>query len=526
MLGPAAFLVTSTLLTVTYVVYQRFFHPLAVFPGPFIASITNFWRFWHELRGDLPSVLHGYHIRYGPFIRVAPDEVDTEESEVIDVVYKKGGRHYLKSEFYDGFTAIRPNIFGTRDEYHHALRRRQMANAFSAQSLVRMEYIFDRNVKGLIDKLDMRAKSGGAFHLEDVIRFFSQDCNGDLSLGVQFETQKVDNPAFLPPLNDHIALAKLTGYVPWVKPYFDKFGWMIPWPYLQKLLRSRAWMRQEASRVTDIEFRRTGRMSGDIKDLAEEDELGRINLFTSLVRAKDPESGELIERDDITSNAITFLTAGSHSTASTLEIFFWYLLHYPKVMDKAVEEIIAMFGTPKSSDDILPFSGLESRLPYMSAVFKECFRLSPTFQHPAPRVTPSDASNPQYPTIIAGTAIPPGYAVSASVLSLHRSKKVWGPDADDFIPERWFNEKTRQNERLLMHFGSGHRACIGRNQSLIMLWKAMVEVLRRFDVVLASDKDRKQKQIELKVCGFAELAMPLAVRVCQRNRKTGPDEPK
>lgn len=73
-------------------------------------------------------------------------EVSTDVAEVIDVVYKKGGRHFLKSHFYDGFTAIRPNIFGTRDEALHVLRRRQMAHAFSQASLVKMEYIFDRHV--------------------------------------------------------------------------------------------------------------------------------------------------------------------------------------------------------------------------------------------------------------------------------------------------------------------------------------------------------------------------------------------
>ncbi|KAL9115317.1 MAG: hypothetical protein Q9227_000638 [Pyrenula ochraceoflavens] len=510
-------LIATILTIVVYTVYQRTLHPLSVFPGPFIASLTNFWRFYHELRGDLPSAIDKYHNQYGPFIRVSPDEVNTNVAEVIDVVYKKGGRHYLKSAFYDGFTAIRPNIFGTRDENLHGLRRRQMAHAFSQASLVKMEYIFDRHVRNLIRRLDQKAASRKAFHLEEVLRFYSQDANGDLSLGVQFGTQNADDPALLPPLNDHIALAKLTGYVPWIKPTFDKYGSMIPWPYLRKLLRSRAWMRQEAARVTDLEFVRTGRNDGKAaENLTEDPEPGRINLFSSLVRARDPDTGEYIERDDITSNAITFLTAGSHSTAATLEIFFWYFLHYPQMLQRAVAEISDSFGQPDSDDDIIPFPGLESRLPYLSAFFLECYRLSPTFQHPAPRIAPRESTSPRYPTVISGTTIPPGYAISASVLSLHRNKTIWGEDAEQFIPERWFNKDTKENERLLMHFGAGHRACIGRNQSLIMLWKAMVEVIRRFDFVLANEGDKKQKKIDLIVRGFAELAEPLSVTVTRR----------
>ena len=481
-----------------------------------MASISNFWRFYHELRGDLPEAIERYHQAYGPFVRVAPNEINTNAAEVIEVVYKRGGRHYLKSDFYDGFTAVRPNIFGTRDEALHSLRRRQMAHAFSQASLVKMEYIFDRNVRALIKKLNERAKLGEAFNLSDILKFYSQDTNGDLSLGIQFGTQKADDPELVPLLNDHIALAKLTGYVPWTKKWFDKYGKFVPWPYLQQLLRSRALMRAEAARVTDLEFKRVGRIDGvEMKDLPDDDEPNRINLFTSLVRAKDPETGEPIERDDIISNAITFLTAGSHSTAATLEILFWYVAHYPDVLSKMQAEIDDAFGRPVNDEEVLPFVGMEAKLPYTSAVMTECFRIAPTFQHPAPRLAPSNRSSPRYPTVIAGRVIPPRFAVSASVLSLHRNKEIWGEDADKFVPERWLDVSTREKEKLLMHFGAGHRACIGRNQSLIMIWKAVVETIRRLRVAVPGAPAAEEKA-ELRVCGFAELAESLVVNISKR----------
>lgn len=515
-ISPSALLAIVSLFLLAYIVYQRHFHPLSRFPGPYLASLTNFYRFHHELRGDLPTVLHSAHQKYGPFVRIAPNEVDTNTAECIDVVYKKGGRHYLKSDFYDGFTALRPNIFGTRDETHHSLRRRQMAHAFSHGSLVKMEYIFDRHVKALLDKLDKRAERGKSFHFEDVLRFYSQDCNGDLSLGIQFRTQEHDDPSLVPPLNDHIALAKLTGYVPWTKPSFDRFGKWLPWPYLQRLLASRAWMRGEAARVTDLEFRRTGRDKGQISP-EEDEEPGRVNLFTGLVRAKDPDTGELIERDDVISNAITFLTAGSHSVSSTLEIMWWYLTHYPDIKKDIQAELDSVIGgIPGTNEDIQPFEGLETKLPITNAFFLETYRLAPTFQHPAPRMTPPPTS-PRFPTIIGDTLIPPNVAISASVLSLHRNKDIWGADADEFKPIRWSRSPAKDNVGLLGHFGWGHRACIGRNQSLIMLWKGMVEVLRRFDVVVVrGEEERGKRKIELRVTGFAELAMPLEVRVRRR----------
>ena len=83
------------------VVYNAFFHPLASFPGPPLAKVTNLWRAYHELYGkdnfttvklvelharygaSLASSVHGLPRRCSMFsyqcagdvVRVAPNEV-------------------------------------------------------------------------------------------------------------------------------------------------------------------------------------------------------------------------------------------------------------------------------------------------------------------------------------------------------------------------------------------------------------------------------------------------------------------
>jgi hypothetical protein len=154
---------------VCYATYQWYFHPLAKFPGPFWAKISPLWRAYHLVVGDTPTLLVDLHNKYGPVIRIAPNELDVNDADVIGL-YKQG-RTALKSEFYDGFTAIKPNLFGTRDEDPHALRRRQMAHSFSAASMARMDEIFDRNVTNIRTKLDKYAKSGEIFDLATIFAF-------------------------------------------------------------------------------------------------------------------------------------------------------------------------------------------------------------------------------------------------------------------------------------------------------------------------------------------------------------------
>lgn len=48
-----------------WIIYARWFHPLAKFPGPFWASITRVWTVLHVLPGDAEKAQKKLHERYG-----------------------------------------------------------------------------------------------------------------------------------------------------------------------------------------------------------------------------------------------------------------------------------------------------------------------------------------------------------------------------------------------------------------------------------------------------------------------------
>jgi hypothetical protein len=101
---------------VCYVVYQRYLHPLAEFPGPFLASITDLWQVHQYLTLKQPYNLTDLHEQYGPFIRYGPDKLSVTSEDAISLVYQKGGKLMPKTEFYDAYGAAHPNVFGMRDE--------------------------------------------------------------------------------------------------------------------------------------------------------------------------------------------------------------------------------------------------------------------------------------------------------------------------------------------------------------------------------------------------------------------------
>lgn len=107
--------IASVVVGCTYIVYYRVFHPLARYPGPFFASLTNLWKLYHQWTLRMPETLRELHERYGEVVRVGPNDLSFNNPEAVPVIYK-GGRSLPKTAFYDGFTTFNPNLFGTQDE--------------------------------------------------------------------------------------------------------------------------------------------------------------------------------------------------------------------------------------------------------------------------------------------------------------------------------------------------------------------------------------------------------------------------
>lgn len=100
---------------VGYIIYQRYLHPLAKFPGPFWASITNFWKVYELSTLALPTRMCRVHEKYGPVVRIGPDDLSFNIPEAIAPIYKVG-RRMPKGIFYQGYVSTVPDLFSTRDE--------------------------------------------------------------------------------------------------------------------------------------------------------------------------------------------------------------------------------------------------------------------------------------------------------------------------------------------------------------------------------------------------------------------------
>ncbi|KAH7405628.1 cytochrome P450 [Phaeosphaeria sp. MPI-PUGE-AT-0046c] len=502
-----------------YIIYQRFFHPLARFPGPFLASLTDLWQVSEMLSLQQPYNLTELHARYGQFVRYGPDKLSTTAEDAIPVVFQKGGRMFPKTEFYDAYGAYgatAPNIFGMRDEGLHSIRRRHMSHSFSIASVKNMEQYLDANVKILKEKLGGYCDRGEIFDLKKVIHFYVIDVLGELAFGQPFGIQESGDESLVPPVVEHSLLAAVTGSWPAMTVTLKRWLPKLPLQNLQRLFEGRAAVVRMAS--TCVQQRMAALQ--DAKDDDRAASTTRKDILTGLILAKDPETGEKLTQADLQTEAFGFIIAGTHTTSATTSLLFYHLLQSPDILAKCVVEIDAQL--PPLSDDRPAFSlaEVENSLPYLRQCIKENFRITPVFTMPLAR----RVINPEGVTI-GGEHIPRGTSIAVCNHAFHHNPKVWGSDHDQFIPSRWEQADTAARGRYMMHFGLGGRQCIGKTVAMTNIYKLVSTLLKEFEFNLAGSESglgckggsaTLGKMPELISVSVSDLKYPLMVRAARR----------
>ena len=112
-------------------VYRVYLHPLSHVPGPILPKITSLWLHYHAYIGDEASTIHGLHAHYGPYVRVAPNEVDIADADAIQPIYvAKGG--FMKAPCYANFDIDgHKSIFSTTNPEYRAPRAKAVVPMFS-----------------------------------------------------------------------------------------------------------------------------------------------------------------------------------------------------------------------------------------------------------------------------------------------------------------------------------------------------------------------------------------------------------
>lgn len=307
-----------------YIVYYRYLHPLAKYPGPFLASLTDLWQTYQFMTLQQPYYLTKLHEKHGPIVRYGPDKLSVTHESAIKLIYQTPARLMPKTQFYDAYGAAHPNVFGMRDEavrrefalenptYQtnqntdqlHSIRRRHMSHGFSISYVKEMEQYMDINVKILKEKLYSYAASGRPFDLKKALHLYVVDTLGELAFSQSFNVQKPDDESRAPPVKEHSLLAAVTGSWPAMTSNLKTWLPFVPHKGLQKLFQGRQACADLASECVQarLSVLRNDEKSNDFNTAAK-----RKDLLTNLILAQHPETGARLTQTDLETEAFGFM---------------------------------------------------------------------------------------------------------------------------------------------------------------------------------------------------------------------------
>ncbi|MGW0706286.1 cytochrome P450 [Streptomyces sp. NPDC002643] len=232
---------------------------------------------------------------------------------------------------------------------------------------------------------------------------------------------------------------------------------------------------------------------------------GGGDLLDRMLETAHPETGERLSAENVRRQVITFLVAGHETTSGALSFALHYLARHPELAARARAEVDRVWG-----DVARPGYDQVARLRYVRRVLDESLRLWPT--------APAFSREARVDTVLGGEH-PMRQGAWALVLTamLHRDPEVWGADAEAFDPDRFDAAAVRARPpHTFKPFGTGARACIGRQFALHEATLVLGLLLRRYEL-------RPEPAYELRVAERLTL-MPegLRLRLGQRRAQGTP----
>ncbi|MEU0742655.1 cytochrome P450 [Streptomyces sp. NPDC006134] len=215
-----------------------------------------------------------------------------------------------------------------------------------------------------------------------------------------------------------------------------------------------------------VRARRTARGRGERGGQGEQGD-----LLDRMLETAHPVTGERLSTENVRRQVVTFLVAGHETTSGALSFALHHLSRHPEVAARARAEIDRVWG-----DTTAPGYEQVARLRYVRRVLDETLRLWPT--------APAFAREAREDTVLAGTH-PMRRGAWALVLTpmLHRDPQVWGADAERFDPDRFDAKAVRSRPpHTFKPFGTGARACIGRQFALHEATLVLGLLLRRYEL--------------------------------------------
>ncbi|KAL8661263.1 MAG: hypothetical protein Q9202_005747 [Teloschistes flavicans] len=438
-------------------------HALSRFPSPPTASFSNLSYSRKFLSGQQPYEMLNIHNKYGPIVRVAPNELSFSTFEAWRDIhgFRQGHQTFIKGEFYEGGSFAGQGIkslVSERNPKEHAKMRKYLSHAFSDRSLKEQEFLISEVVDLFVEQIGKEgAATGQGIDLVTWFNLTTFDIITSLAFGDSFKGVETGKTHFwisivISTLGQG-ALADVFTRFP-IMRYFMK--WLIPSEAYELTKKHEGY-------TIDLVTKRINRQT-DRKD-----------FMTRILENRDPKE---ISDLQLAAHSSDFVVAGSETTATTLSAINYYLIRTPHVRRLLQNEIRTSF---KSYEEIDATS--TAPLKYLDAVIWEGMRIYPPVPLALPRIVPEGGDT------VAGEWLPGGTVVAVNPVAAALTKANFS-DPFKFKPERWLGENARDHLDAVQPFSMGPRGCLGRSLAWMEIRTILAKMHFQYDFrLLNTDVD-------------------------------------
>ncbi|PPQ68715.1 hypothetical protein CVT26_003621, partial [Gymnopilus dilepis] len=455
------------------------FHPLASYPGPLILRVTKLWLAWVAYKGKTHLYFKELHEKYGPTIRIGPNELSTVEKGFISQILgnqgmPKGplwdGRRFLKEADTRGYD----NIVDLRDSVLHAQLRKPWNRAFTAEPLKDYEQLVIRRVvelNALLEDVCNLNKGGiGRVDIAKWVNSFAYDLMGDMAFSADYHLMKDgDKDNRFETMVNAVFNVSITQHIPWIARTVRAF------PGLNK------WMRE----FTDYGIQQAIKRANT--------QVKRKDLFYYMGEATGSSDADL---PLIITNVLLAIFAGSDTTATVISAAFYLLLTNPdkyKALQSEIDNAFVEHGidfgasnTVEVDADIKPYGEVLAGLEYLNGVINETLRLYPIVPTAFQRAPAKGSKLKVLQSGDSAIYLPEGNAIWVPAYVLHRDPRYFSPRPDDFIPERWHSSPSSKeyitSRDAFIPFSVGPQNCAGRSMALLELRYVLATLVRNFEM--------------------------------------------
>ncbi|NIL77355.1 cytochrome P450 [Rhodococcus sp. B10] len=204
---------------------------------------------------------------------------------------------------------------------------------------------------------------------------------------------------------------------------------------------------------------------------------GGGDLLDLMLTSRNPETNEPLSDENIRNQILTFLVAGQETSAGVMSFALHFLSTHPEVADKVRGEVETVCSEGELTYDRV------AKLRYLRRVVDETLRLWP--------VAPGYFRKAKQDTRVGGHPFEAGEWVFVVLLQLHRDQ-AWGDNPEAFDPDRWERDRRPADlANLYKPFGTGMRACIGRQFAYQEILTALALIVRNSELTANPDYELK-----------------------------------